>query len=68
MVRLKGLEPSRRETPDPKSGASANSATSASGCKGNAFWANNQIKQWENLEKTFKFHISVVKKLEKLRS
>ena len=28
-VRLKGLEPSRRKTPDPKSGASANSATSA---------------------------------------
>lgn len=28
-MRLKGLEPSRRETPDPKSGASANSATSA---------------------------------------
>ena len=41
-MRLKGLEPSRRKTPDPKSGASANSATSASGCKGNAFWANNQ--------------------------
>ena len=30
-VRLKGLEPSRRGTPDPKSGASANSATGA-GC------------------------------------
>ena len=29
FVRLKGLEPSRRKTPDPKSGASANSATSA---------------------------------------
>ena len=28
-VRLKGLEPSRRGTPDPKSGASANSATGA---------------------------------------
>ena len=28
-VRLKGLEPSRRETLDPKSSASANSATSA---------------------------------------
>ena len=41
-VRLKGLEPSRRETPDPKSGASANSATSASGYKGNVFSPNNQ--------------------------
>ena len=29
MVRMRGLEPPRRETPDPKSGASANSATSA---------------------------------------
>ena len=29
MVRLIGLEPTRRETPDPKSGASTNSATSA---------------------------------------
>lgn len=29
MVRLTGLEPARRETPDPKSGASTNSATSA---------------------------------------
>ena len=29
MVRAKGLEPSRRGTPDPKSGASANSATPA---------------------------------------
>ena len=29
MVRLKGLEPSRPKTPDPKSGASTNSATSA---------------------------------------
>ena len=29
MVRLKGLEPSRHKTPDPKSGASTNSATSA---------------------------------------
>ena len=28
-VRLTGLEPARRETPDPKSGASTNSATSA---------------------------------------
>lgn len=30
LVRLIGLEPTRRETPDPKSGASTNSATSAS--------------------------------------
>ena len=29
MVRLIGLEPTRRETPDPKSGASTNFATSA---------------------------------------
>ena len=28
-MRVKGLEPPRRETPDPKSGASANSATPA---------------------------------------
>ena len=28
-VRLTGLEPARRETPDPKSGASTNSATGA---------------------------------------
>ena len=31
-VRLIGLEPTRRETPDPKSGASTNSATSAFAC------------------------------------
>ena len=29
FVRLTGLEPARRKTPDPKSGASTNSATSA---------------------------------------
>ncbi len=29
IVRLIGLEPTRRETPDPKSGASTNFATSA---------------------------------------
>ena len=29
LVRVKGLEPSRRETPDSKSGASANSAIPA---------------------------------------
>ena len=38
FVRQIGLEPTRRKTPDPKSGASANSATSAfpcfRGCKG----------------------------------
>ena len=28
-MRVKGLEPPRRKTPDPKSGASANSATPA---------------------------------------
>lgn len=30
LMRVEGLEPPRRETPDPKSGASANSATRAS--------------------------------------
>ena len=29
MVRKEGLEPPRRKTPEPKSGASANSATCA---------------------------------------
>lgn len=29
FVRLTGLEPAHRKTPDPKSGASTNSATSA---------------------------------------
>ena len=29
VVRLTGLEPARRKTPDPKSGASTNSATGA---------------------------------------
>ena len=29
IVRLKGLEPPRRETPDPKSGAATNYATAA---------------------------------------
>ena len=29
MMRVEGLEPPRRETPDPKSGASANSAIRA---------------------------------------
>jgi hypothetical protein len=29
FVRMKGLEPPRREAPDPKSGAAANYATSA---------------------------------------
>ena len=29
VVRMKGLEPPRRETPDPKSGAATNYATSA---------------------------------------
>lgn len=29
LVRMKGLEPPRREAPDPKSGAAANYATSA---------------------------------------
>ena len=29
LVRMKGLEPPRREAPDPKSGAATNYATSA---------------------------------------
>lgn len=32
FVRKKGLEPPRREAPDPKSGAATNYATSALGC------------------------------------
>ena len=32
VVRKKGLEPPRREAPDPKSGAATNYATSALGC------------------------------------
>ncbi len=44
MVRLIGLEPTRRKTPDPKSGASTNFATGAlSGCKGNIFFPFHQI-------------------------
>ena len=44
LVRLIGLEPTRLATPDPKSGASANFATSAEfGCKGNLFLPNCQI-------------------------
>ena len=44
FVRLTGLEPARRETPDPKSGASTNSATGAkSSGKSTAFSANGQI-------------------------
>lgn len=38
-VRLKGLEPSRPKTPDPKSGASTNSATSAL-CDIRSGWEN----------------------------
>ena len=37
LVRLTGLEPARRETPDPKSGASTNSATGAK--ERSFFWA-----------------------------
>ena len=43
-VRLTGLEPARRETLDPKSSASTNSATGAfCGCKGTNKRAKNQI-------------------------
>lgn len=39
FVRLKGLEPPRREAPDPKSGVATNYTTAAFGlrCKGNPF-------------------------------
>ncbi len=44
LVRLTGLEPARRETLDPKSNASTNSATGALlfgiGCKGKFFFSN----------------------------
>ena len=57
VVRLIGLEPTRRKTPDPKSGASTNFATSAwpiaygdinaveakGGCKVTYFYLNTQI-------------------------
>ena len=38
MVRMKGVEPPRRKAPDPKSGASANSATSAHIKFGGGWW------------------------------
>ncbi len=38
IVRLIGLEPTRRKTLDPKSSASTNFATSAYKCKGNTFF------------------------------
>ena len=49
MVRLIGLEPTRRKTPDPKSGASTNFATGARRfcfccCKGTLFLLKNQEK------------------------
>ena len=41
FVRLIGLEPTRRKTPDPKSGASTNFATGAlCGCKDTLFYWN----------------------------
>ena len=44
FVRPIGLEPTRRKTPDPKSGASANFATGAkTSCKGTSFFWNMQI-------------------------
>ena len=43
-VRLIGLEPTRRKTPDPKSGASTNFATGAQcGCKGTKSFRDVQI-------------------------
>ena len=47
FVRVTGLEPAHRKTPDPKSGASTNFATRAyfnyeSECKGNNIMANKQ--------------------------
>ena len=43
-VRLTGLEPARRETPDPKSGASTNSATGAKERSVFGLWAQNGCK------------------------
>ena len=44
MVRLIGLEPTRRKTPDPKSGASTNFATSAIlRCKGTECFPPDKI-------------------------
>ena len=44
VVRLIGLEPTRRETPDPKSGASTNFATSAIlRCKGTECFPPDKI-------------------------
>ena len=58
MVRLIGLEPTRRKTPDPKSGASTNFATGAlSGCKGNTFFPFHQIYFHRLYEKVGKFLI-----------
>ena len=45
FVRLTGLEPARRETPDPKSGASTNFATSA--------FANAKVVFFYELKKSF---------------
>ena len=43
-MRLIGLEPTRRKTPDPKSGASTNFATGAlCGCKDTLIYSNWQI-------------------------
>lgn len=47
FVRLKGLEPPRRETPDPKSGAATNYATratllSVSGCKDKEYFLSTK--------------------------
>lgn len=47
FVRLKGLEPPRRETPDPKSGAATNYATRAtlllvSGCKDKQYFLSTK--------------------------
>ena len=47
VVRTKGLEPPRRETPDPKSGAATNYATratllSVSGCKDKEYFLSTK--------------------------
>ena len=46
MVRLIGLEPTRLATPDPKSGASTNFATSAK-CSAKVIFVERQTKCFE---------------------
>ncbi len=54
-VRMKGLEPPRRETPDPKSGAATNYATSA----GASFLKRCKGREYFLLSKYFGKNISI---------